>query len=72
VGPTAAASRCNNPRQRLDAIPDVGLALATALVASIADPKAVRATQISSLNDHGEFRFSAQPRGAVVPDIDKT
>ncbi|MEJ2375888.1 MAG: IS110 family transposase [Pseudolabrys sp.] len=34
--------RSNETSKRLDAIPGVGLALATALVASIADPKAFR------------------------------
>jgi len=34
--------RSNETSTRLDAIPDVGPALATALVASIGDPKAFR------------------------------
>jgi transposase len=34
--------RSNETSKRLDAIPDVGPALATALVASVADPKAFR------------------------------
>jgi transposase len=42
VTPTTSWHRSNETSKRLDEIPGVGPALATALVASVADPKAFR------------------------------
>ena len=70
--------RCNDASRRLDAIPDVGPMLTTALVASVADPKACRSGRNFSAwigvvpkqySSEGKTRRSVASASKVTPPL---
>jgi hypothetical protein len=59
--------RCNETSKRLDEIPGIGPALATALVASVADPKAFRSALANTEpSTHGTFSIEPKRYSVLV------